>query len=131
LFQKEYNPPAVFRDYFYDPDSEPLFINMKTHTAMIEITDATYRLAAARLREEIAAADWFNGSMEFSTDGFLARLVLTAIVYRRTEHLPEGVRRPISDVVPVWWEFSTADDEGQCPNDFSFSELKPYLIDYD
>jgi hypothetical protein len=98
---------------------------------MIEITDAIYRLIAARLREEIAAADWFNGSMEFSTDGFLARLVLTAIVYRRTELLPEGECRPISDVVPVWWEFSTIVESGSVASDFSFSELKPYLIDYD
>lgn len=118
---------------------------------MIEITDDTYRLIAARLREEIACADWYNGSVELSTGGLNCRLVLTAIIYRRDEMSPEGPRRPISDVVPVWWEFSTAiegDDDpvdpdhtyghshdrrqkGQCSNNFTFSELKPYLIDYD
>jgi hypothetical protein len=78
-----------------------------------------------------------------------AVLTLTAIVYRRTERLPEGTRRPIADIVPVWWEFSTviedilddSDDapddapdrrhEGQCLNDFSFAELKTYLIEND
>lgn len=108
---------------------------------MIEITADIYRLVAARLREEIAAADWFNGTLSgvFPPAGSVAgtgislewRLTLTAIVYRRTEILPEGPRRPISDVVPVWWEFSTADERGQCLNDFTFTDLKPFLIDYD
>jgi hypothetical protein len=116
---------------------------------MIEITPEIYRLAATRLRDEIANAEWFNGSIEFdtetpdteksTTEGIHARLTLTAIVYRRTEHLPEGECRPIADVVPVWWEFtttttsssSTGDGIIPAPNNFSFSELKPYLVDYD
>jgi hypothetical protein len=98
---------------------------------MIEITPDIYRLVASRLREEIAAADWFNSSIAFDFENFEARLTLTAIVCRRTEILPEGPRRPISDVVPVWWEFSTANTGGALTNDFSFNELKPYLIDYD
>jgi hypothetical protein len=117
---------------------------------MIEITPEIYRLVATRLRDEIANAEWFNGSIEFDTDestaetpdtethvveGIHARLTLTAIIYRRTEHLPEGECRPIADVVPVWWEFttSTTTDDGiiPAPNNFSFSELKTYLVDHD
>ncbi len=98
---------------------------------MIKITDQIYRLTALRLREEIGLAEWFNGSVELCFEGFHGRLTLTAIIYRRTETLPEGVCRPVSDVVPVWWEFSTTTEEGLCSNDFSFTELKPYLIDYD
>ena len=97
----------------------------------IEITADTYRLAAERLREEIGTSDWFNGAVEFTAEGLCCRLVLTAIIYRRTEQFPEGVRRPVSDVVPVWWEFSAAGDDGPVANDFSFSELKPCLVDYD
>ena len=115
---------------------------------MIEITDDIYRRIAARLRKEIAAAEWFNGSIAgeetFTAHGSTAdvagktpespvewRLTLTAIIYRRTEILPEGVRRPIDDVVPVWWEFSTVGEGGAISNDFSFNKLKPCLIDYD
>ncbi len=98
---------------------------------MIEITDRIYRLVAAGLREEVGDAEWFNGTLGGDLPDLEWRLTLTAIVYRRTEILPEGVRRPISDVVPVWWEFSTVGDEGQYLNDFSFAELKTYLIDYD
>ena len=98
---------------------------------MIEITDRIYRLVAAGLREEIGDAEWFNGTLGGDLPDLEWRLTLTAIAYRRDEVLPEGARRPVSDVVPVWWEFSTLTEEGQCPNDFSFTELKPYLIDYD
>jgi hypothetical protein len=133
-------------------------------TTTIEITDKIYDLTAARLREALGTADWFNGSVELllpaseapATPGeeILCRLTLSAIIYRRTEVCPEGTFRPITDVVPVWWEFSTTIDpaagpsdgngdsvspdhaldrrqKGLCPNDFTFSRLKPLLIDYD
>ena len=43
---------------------------------------------------------------------------------RRELVMPEGRVRPISDLVPVWWEFHTADSEAERLNDFSFSELR-------
>ncbi len=98
---------------------------------MIEISTPTYCAIAGRLREAIGPAEYFNGSVEYETEEFYSTLTLTAIVYRRTEMLPEGPRRPISDVVPVWWEFTTTQSIGGVTNDFSFSELKPHLIDYD
>ncbi len=110
---------------------------MKTHnpktprTDMIDITIDLYHTIAARLREEIATSEWFNGSIAITIGDLDCRLVLTAIVYRRDELLPEGPRRPVDDVVPVWWEFHTTDASGPVPNNFSFSELKPFLIDCD
>jgi hypothetical protein len=108
---------------------------------MIELRADTYRLVAARLREEIATSEWFNGtvggvfaadqSAEDASDPVEWSLTLTAIVYRRREIFPEGARHPISDIVPVWWQFRTTDTRGECLNDFSFTQLKPYLIDYE
>jgi hypothetical protein len=123
---------------------------------MIEITEGTYHAVATRLRDRIGTAGWFNGTVEgediLTTVGSEVgsevwsgvgsepridqtavewRLTLTAIIYRRNETLPEGVRRPVSDVVPVWWEFHTVSEQGDVPNDFSFAEFKPYLIDND
>ncbi|MDR2912380.1 MAG: hypothetical protein LBV38_03660 [Alistipes sp.] len=113
---------------------------------MIEITTDHYRALAQRLRREIGPADWFNGRIEMELPSpeaspeaspaektIAATLILTAIIYRRPETLPEGPARPITDVVPVWWEFHTSAPEQteQTPNDFTFSELKPHLIDYD
>jgi hypothetical protein len=98
---------------------------------MIEICSDSYRDLAALLREEIQTADYFNGSVTLEKPDFSARLVATLIIYRRTETTPEGARRPIDNVVPVWWELQTTTPEGPVPNDFSFSELRPLLCDFD
>ncbi len=98
---------------------------------MIEITSEIYRAVAGRLKEEIGTAGYFNGTVEFETEEFYSKLTLTAIVYRRSEIFPEGVGRPIADIVPVWWEFATVQEFGETLNDFSFSELKQYLIEHE
>lgn len=123
---------------------------------MITISPNDYRQIARTLKEAIGTADWFNGSVELTISGHTARLTLSAIIYRRDETLPEGPRRPISDVVPVWWEFSmiappgpivdtpsgrgctvsSCDTNGtplsdHIPSDFAFCELRPYLLDHD
>ncbi len=164
-----YNAAAAADNYicntYDDNPGNPKRNETKTLSAMIEITADIYRLVAAHLRDRIAASDWFNGTVSgilpvgenMAGAGISVewRLTLTAIVYRRTEIFPEGARRPISDIVPVWWEFSTTDldgdrddsadaagsagadrapgrlQKGQHLNDFSFTELKPFLIDYD
>lgn len=97
---------------------------------MIEITSEIYSAVADRLRSQIGDASYFNGSVEFETEEFYSTLTLTSIVYRRTESLPEGGFSRIADIVPVWWEFSTVQECGAVLNDFSFSELKPYIIEY-
>lgn len=98
---------------------------------MLEIYNDTYRGLAKQLRDAIGTSDYFNGSVELSTEEFCARLTTTLIVYRRDETTPEGHRRPFENVVPVWWELTTTRSGVPTPNDFSFSELKPYMIDYD
>ncbi len=153
---------------------------------MIDITSDNYRNIANSLRDELQTTEWINTTLTGTLTGTLPgvstavgkvtatsgtdiaveggcsrpavewRLVLSAIVYRRTDRRPEGERRPIADIVPVWWEFHTslvADNErdtsdgddapatpgsapdrqqkGQCPNNFSFTELKPFIIDYE
>ena len=98
---------------------------------MIEICNETYRELAKRLRDAIGMADYFNGSVELENEEWSARLVVTLIIYRRTETVPEGIRKPISDTVPVWWELTTTQNGQPVTNDFSFSELKPFLIDYE
>ncbi len=129
-----------------------------THSnEMIEITNLNYRTIADALRDEISTKDWINLTLPgvlpavdnvagtsgtdiavengLTLPGVLPavawRLVLSAIVYRRTEQRPEGVCRPIADVVPVWWEFQTVGADGPVSNDFSFSQLKPFIVDYE
>ena len=52
------------------------------------------------------------------------RLTASVIVYRGRLSLPEGVQHPVTDLVPVWWEFHTTQAGGEVLNDFDFSELK-------
>ena len=47
-----------------------------------------------------------------------------SFVYRGRLSLPEGVQHPVTDLVPVWWEFHTTQAGGEVLNDFDFSELK-------
>jgi hypothetical protein len=97
---------------------------------MIEITNQIYEEIARALQAAIGEENYFNGKVEVESEEFYGTLTLSAIVYRRTEELPEGAVSRIADIVPVWWEFSTVQECGEVLNDFGFAELKPYLIEY-
>ncbi len=47
----------------------------------------------------------------------------------KADPMPEKTQKPIQNVIPVWWELKTTTDDGLQLNDFSFSEIKPLLID--
>ena len=83
-----------------------------------------YEEVKQRLIETIGERDYFSGHIEFCFAGWDCRLVCTCFVRRRELMMPEGRTRPISDLVPVWWEFHTADCDAERLNDFSFSELR-------
>lgn len=87
-----------------------------------------YRTTARLLLERIGARDFFSGSISFDYGSRECRLVATIVVYRSVERLPEGEVERIDDLVPVWWEFHTSDAAGEHANDFSFGELKRYLL---
>jgi hypothetical protein len=97
---------------------------------MIEITSQIYEEIACNLRATIGEVNYFNGKVEINNEEFYATLTLSAIVYHRNEELPEGNVSRIANIVPVWWEFSTVQECGEVLNDFSFAELKPYVIEY-
>ena len=96
---------------------------------MIEISDEMYAALAQKLKKAIGQADYFSGAIELETSDLCARLIATLIICRRTESSPEKTQKPIQNVIPVWWELKTTTDDGLQINDFSFSEIKPLLID--
>lgn len=95
---------------------------------MLEINDLIYEGVAGALAEALEGRDYFSGSVEFDTEEVGTTLIATLLVYRRDERYPEGRRREITDIVPVWWEFRTIQECGEVSNDFSFGELKKYLL---
>jgi hypothetical protein len=99
-------------------------------TAMLEIDDNVYAAVARAVCDAVGDSDFFNGRVECDTGGFWSTLTATLLVYRNEETLPEGMRSVISDIVPVWWEFSTVfPGMGEVVNDFSFAEMKRFIVD--
>lgn len=95
---------------------------------MYVLTPELYREAAGRLLDAIGMDGYFSGSVAFTAGDIDCRLVVSVVVYRADDTAPDGVRRSITDLVPVWWEFHTVTAEGEIPNDFSFNEMKTYVF---
>lgn len=97
---------------------------------MITVEDAVYAEAASALLEAIGDGYYYNGTVEVDGDGFYSTLTATLIVYRDKEALPEGgAVYPVSDLVPVWWEFATVvPGWGEVLNDFSFLRLRDAVL---
>ena len=94
---------------------------------MYSVSPELYRETAVRLADALDGGGYFSGSVRFAFGGMECRLTASVIVYRGRVSLPEGVRHPVTDLVPVWWEFHTTQAGGEVLNDFDFSELKRYV----
>lgn len=94
---------------------------------MYSVLSELYQEVAMRLADAIDGENYFSGTLAFRFDDMDCRLTTSVIVYRNRVSRPEGDSNPISDLVPVWWEFHTVGPEGERLNDFEFSELKHYL----
>lgn len=95
---------------------------------MYTLSPELYRETAVRLADAIDGENYFSGSLSFRFGDAECRLTASVIVYRRRESLPEGILTPISDLVPVWWEFHTTIDGEERLNDFDFGAFKFYII---
>lgn len=95
---------------------------------MININSDDYRRMADDLRDLVGDRDYFNGSVSIETEKWDGHLNCVLIVYRERISYPEGDCDEIADIVPVWWEFHTIEENGEVLNDFQFSELKRYIV---
>ncbi|MBP3482969.1 MAG: hypothetical protein J6K28_06230 [Alistipes sp.] len=91
---------------------------------MYSISSQLYEETARRLRDAIGGRSYFSGSLDFVFEDTECRLTLSAVIYTSRREMPEGAITVIDDIVPVWWEFRTSDENGEMLNDFSFSALK-------
>ena len=87
---------------------------------MYSVSPELYHEAAARLSDAIDGGTYFSGSLAFRFGDTDCRLTASVIVYRGRLSLPEGGQHPVTDLVPVWWEFHTT----QAGGEVLFSELK-------
>lgn len=95
---------------------------------MYIVSTRLYEEIAARLLVAIGRDGYFSGSVAFAFEETDCKLTASLVICRRTEELPEGRVERISDVVPVWWEFSTVCEGTEVLNDFSFRDLKEFLL---
>lgn len=87
-----------------------------------------YEALAQELIEQIGARDYITTTVEVEDGDRFFRLTLTAVLYRRTECRPEGTARPITDVVPIWWELHSFVGDEEVLNDATFERIKEYII---
>ncbi len=96
---------------------------------MIIISTETYAAIAHRLLEMLGdGASFFNGRVVCDTPQGYAALIATLIVYRQSETERGDRSGMIENIVPVWWEFRLSVDGTDAANDFSWSELKTFLL---
>ncbi len=86
-----------------------------------------YEEVAARLQDAIDGGNYYSGTLNFLFGEIEWRFTASLIVYRERCERPEGVEYPITNLVPVWWEFHTVGDQGEMLNDFELTALKCYI----
>lgn len=96
----------------------------------LHIEGHIYEALADALWDEIQDGDYLPPTTVEVEDGDrLFRLIVSAVIYRREEHRPEGLARRITDVIPTWWELHSYIGEAEMLNDATFDELKRYIIE--
>lgn len=95
---------------------------------MTTITPIIYRQVAELLFKAIDDRAFFNGTIEYDTDEFYSSFRATLIIYRQKIEQQSVITNIITDIVPVWWEFSLHSHRGEELTDFSWRELAQYLI---
>lgn len=95
-----------------------------TRSEEVSFSPEEYTEVWQTLSKAIGERDYFSGSVTCHHQGFSSHLTTTLIIYRDRTH-PE---HPISDVVPIWWEMTTTNSEGEERlNDFSLAVLREKL----
>ena len=94
---------------------------------MYDVLPELYQEVATKIIEQVGRRGYYSGTLDFEWDGVECHMVLSAVVYRRTEQFPEGARSLVADMVPVWWEFHTFIDGEEVLNNFSFNELREFI----
>lgn len=95
---------------------------------MFTISSQLYQEIASRLRDAVGRNSYFSGSLEFAFEGTDCKLTASLVIYRKNVGMPDCPNDVIDDVVPVWWEFATMRDGESVLNDFSFRDLKEFLL---
>ena len=95
------------------------------------MNESSYKNLAQLLVARIGDRHYFNGTVECEWENGSGLLKTTLIIYREPLLDPTdrtGTATRIKDIVPVWWEFETFDEDSPANDDFNWSEFRPYLL---
>ena len=94
---------------------------------MYDVLPELYQEVATKIIDQVGRRGYYSDALDFEWNGVECHMVLSAVVYRRTEQYPEGKSSVVADMVPVWWEFHTFIDGEEVLNNFSFNEMREYI----
>ncbi len=97
---------------------------------MYSITDDHYLALAENLLAVISNADFYNGTVEMSDNGYNVSFRATLIIKRTPKYDPidhTQTASVITDIIPVWWEHHLYDSTGERLTDFDWREMKNFL----
>lgn len=90
---------------------------------MFTITPIIYSELAALLVADIDSKSYYSGTVTLYTPQVDYHLTATLMLRYREVVCPDTSYCQISEIIPVWWEMSYVDDDGEQPNDFDFNIL--------
>lgn len=95
---------------------------------MYEISSNLYLKIAEAMMSQIGLRDYFSGVVYYTAGDVECRLLVTLFVERATDIEEGSTYRRVSDLIPVWWEFSTIEGGVELLNDFSFNTLRNTIL---
>jgi hypothetical protein len=96
---------------------------------VIRISDATYLKLADFIVSNIRNKDYLKDSISVVDGDMEFTLSFTVIAYYSKSRDEETYGQDIlSDIIPVWWDFEAVDGGMEFITDFSFDELKTYIL---
>lgn len=90
---------------------------------MYAIQPSLYRKVGERLVEAIGTKEYFSGCIHLIFDDIDCELCTTLIIERDAQPTEGYCFKPITGLIPIWWEFHTYKCDEEILNDFSFREL--------
>lgn len=96
---------------------------------IINISDATYETFAQLLAFNLLNKDYLADSISV-VEGDMELTLSFSVVAHYSKSMDEETygREILSDINPVWWDFEAAEGGMKFITDFSFDELKTYML---
>jgi hypothetical protein len=95
----------------------------------IIITDKVYLEIADALAYAVCNRDYYSGKVAVVVGDVEFTLEGSFVMYYEKSRDEEFLGcRILSDIIPVWWDFTACEGSEYYNTDFSFDELKNYMV---